>query len=92
MAMKINRPEDKKTFFNKQLKVEKGKTKASPCIYYADALCFAPQKRYKLCDECPRMNKKIRRDSEGLFQNIVGNAIQLMEQRKDPPPHHDLKL
>lgn len=92
MTMQVNKPKDKKTFFNKQLKVEKGKVRASRCIYYSDALCFLPEKRYKLCDECPKMNKGKDRDSEGLFKKIVGNAIHLMDRPSPPPPTRDLKL
>jgi len=89
--MKINKPEEKRLFFNKQIKVEKPKTKASPCIYYSDALCFAPKKRYKLCDDCPRMKKKDG-ESKDLYKKIVGNAIHMLEQDKSPPPTRDLKI
>lgn len=93
VAMKVNKPEDKKTLFNKQLKVEKGKTKATRCIYSADALCFAPEKRYKLCDECPRIKRGKKKGPEDLFKNIVGNAINMLgKDSPPPPPHSDLKL
>lgn len=93
MAMQINKPEEKKLFFNKkQIKAEKGKTRAGRCIYSADALCFSPEKRYKLCDDCPRIKDKDKNE-KALYKKIVGNAIQMLGQEKNPPPStYDLKL
>ena len=82
--MRVDRPEEKNLYFNKQLqRVERGKTKASLCIRFVDVLCFAPRKRYNICDECPRIKKKKKNgdDSKGLFKKIVGSAIQIMESQ-----------
>lgn len=85
--MEVKRPEEKKLNFNKQPKVEKGKARASRCIYSADALCFAPEQRYQICEECPRIKDKDKNEKK-LYKKIIGSAMHLLGQNQDPPPPH----
>ncbi|OGC03821.1 hypothetical protein A2276_08215 [candidate division WOR-1 bacterium RIFOXYA12_FULL_43_27] len=92
--MEVKRPEEKKMNFSKQPKVEKRNIRAGRCIYSADALCFAPKKRYRLCEECPRIKDRDKdKNEKKLYKKIIGSAIYLLGQnQKSPPPHTDLKI
>lgn len=57
------------------------KTEGKSCIYYPETVCKAPESRFKICQNCPRMGQYAQKNTvRAIFNHIKSFAISLLER------------